>query len=269
MAEERVKPRLSGLAIPFVANIGQTDPAVAYSAQTFAGTVFVTRDGRIVYSLPAKRDSHSPRGLKASPPKGGWSLTETPVGGSACPGAGRPAAAQVNHFIGNDRTRWRSEVPTYERVSLGEVWPGISVELEARGGNVEKHFRVEPGSDPSKIRMAVGGALSLRLDDSGALVVGTGLGGVTFTPPVAYQERGGARRPVEVAYELRGRDYGFGLADYDPALPVLIDPLVQSTYLGGGRDDVAVALVVHPVSGDVYVVGQTTSTNCSSVRVES
>ncbi len=261
VAEDRVKPRLSGLAIPFVANAGQTDPAVAYSAQTFAGTVFVTRDGGIVYSLPAKRDPGSPRGRRASPPKGGWSLTETPVGGSACPEPGRPAAAQVNHFIGNDRTRWRTGLPTYERVSLGEVWAGISVELEASGENVEKHFRVGPGADPSKIRMAIGGARSLRINDAGALVVGTGLGDVTFTPPVAYQGIGGARRPVEVAYALRGRDYGFELADYDPALPVVIDPLVQSTYLGGGQDDIAVAVAVHPVSGDVYVAGQTTSTN--------
>ena len=78
---------------------------------------------------------------------------------------------------------------------------------------------------PRRIRMAIGGARSLRIDEAGALVVGTGLGDVSFTPPVAYQEIGGARRPVEVAYELRGTEYGFSLADYDPALPVLIDPL--------------------------------------------
>jgi hypothetical protein len=261
VAEDPVKPRLSGLAIPFVANAGQSAPAVAYSARTFAGTVFVTRDGRIVYSLPPSRDFSSAHGRKASPSKGGWALTETPVGGSACPESGRPAAAQVNHFIGSDRTRWRTGIPTYERVSLGEVWPGISVELEASGENVEKHFQVEPGADPSKIRMTIGGARSLRIDDTGALIVGTGLGDVTFTPPVAYQEKGGARRPVDVAYDLRGQDYGFRLGDYDPALPLIIDPLVQSTYLGGSRDDIAVALAVHPVSGDVYVAGQTTSTN--------
>ena len=116
LAEDREKARLSDLAIPFVANAGQTEPAVAYSAQTFAGTVFVTRDGRIVYSLPAKRGSGSRRDRNASPPRAGWSLTETPVGGSACAHAERPAATQVNHFIGTDRSRWRTGIPTYERV---------------------------------------------------------------------------------------------------------------------------------------------------------
>ncbi|HEX9148110.1 MAG TPA: SBBP repeat-containing protein [Thermoanaerobaculia bacterium] len=268
VAEWRVRQRLSGLPISFVANAGQTDPAVAYYAQTFSGTVFVTRDGRIVYSLLQKRDSDSPHGRKASAslPKAananaGWSLTETAVGGRASAAAGCLATANVSSFIANDPACWTSSLPTYEDLSLGEVWPGISLQLKARGNSVEKIFTVEPGGDPSKIRMAVRGARSLTVKESGALVLGTGLGEVTFTPPMAYQESGGARPPVDVAYELRGGDYGFRLGDYDPALPVIIDPLVQSTYLGGGRDDIAVAVAVHPVSGDVYVVGQTTSTN--------
>ncbi|HEY6066712.1 MAG TPA: hypothetical protein VIY96_11170, partial [Thermoanaerobaculia bacterium] len=252
VATARVGRRLSGLTIPFVANAGQTDPTAAFSAQTFAGTVFVTRDGRIVYSLPAKRTSR---------PRRGWSLTETPVGGRAHPAAGRAASARVNSFVGNDPSRWRTDLPTCETVSLGEVWPGISIELQARAGNVEKLFTVAPGADPARIRMAVAGARSLSVDRSGALVLGTGLGDVTLTLPMAYQEKEGARVPVDVAYELRGREYGFRLAGYDPARPVLIDPLLQSTYLGGGRDDVAVAVAVHPTSGDVYVAGQTLSTN--------
>jgi hypothetical protein len=39
--------------VPFVANAGQSDPRVAYSASTFSGTVFVTKDGELVYALPA------------------------------------------------------------------------------------------------------------------------------------------------------------------------------------------------------------------------
>ena len=91
--------------------------------------------------------------------------------------------------------------------------------------------------------------------------MGTGLGEVTFTPPLAVQERLGVKHPVGVAYELRGKEYGFRLSDYDPMLPVLIDPLQQATYLGGSDDDVAFALAIHPTSGDVYVAGLTASTD--------
>ena len=49
-----VQEALAGLAVPFEQNTGQFAPEVAYLARTFAGSVFVTRDGRLVYSLPGR-----------------------------------------------------------------------------------------------------------------------------------------------------------------------------------------------------------------------
>ncbi|MEP6767950.1 MAG: hypothetical protein ABJC61_04735, partial [Acidobacteriota bacterium] len=228
---EKTRERLSGLHLPFIANAGQTDAAVAYYAQTFAGTIFITRDGRIVYSLPGERASASGRGSGGRTP--GWSLTETAVGGRARPSGGDRASTRVSYFLGNDPARWRSGLETLEDVSLGEVWPGIVVKLRAQGRSVEKLFTVQPGADASRIRMRVAGARRLGTDHAGALIASTGPGDVTFSAPVAYQERGGVRREIQVAYDVRGRSYGFRLGGYDPALPVVIDPLLQATYLGG------------------------------------
>jgi hypothetical protein len=36
--------------------------------------------------------------------------------------------------------RWWRELPTYGQVSLGEIWPGVSVALRARGSSTEKLF---------------------------------------------------------------------------------------------------------------------------------
>ena len=44
------------LQMPFIANEGQVDECVAFYAKTFGGTVFVTKEGDIVYSLPSGRD---------------------------------------------------------------------------------------------------------------------------------------------------------------------------------------------------------------------
>jgi hypothetical protein len=107
--------------------------------------------------------------------------------------------------------------------------------------------------------MSVAGARLLRVNAAGGMIMGTGAGDVVFTPPAAFQVRRGVRHPLGVAYELQGRSYGFRLADYDPALPVLIDPLLQSTYLGGGGDDPAFAMTTHPTTGEVYVAGYTQS----------
>ena len=162
--QEQLRKRVGGVRLPFVANHGQTNPAVAYYAPTFAGTVYVTKKGEIVYSLPApseRRDGLLPARKAAG---AGWTLTETPVRGSARVAAERLAEAQVSYFIGNDPGRWRSGIPTYESVGLGEVWPGVFLSLRAHGDNVEKLFTVRPGAEPSLIRMRIAGAKSLRVD---------------------------------------------------------------------------------------------------------
>jgi len=124
---------------------------------------------------------------------------------------------------------------------------------------MEKVFTVHPGGAVARVRVRVAGAHALTVDAEGALVAGTGLGAVTFTAPVAYQERDGVRRPVAVAYRHQGFEYGFSVGTYDPDLPLVIDPLLQSTYLGGSGDDVTTALAIHPTTGDVYVAGFTDS----------
>ena len=93
--------------------------------------------------------------------------------------------------------------------------------------------------------------------DDGALVLGTGLGEVALSKPVAYQESDGRRVGVEVAYRLYADGYGFKLGRYDPSCVLTIDPLLQSTYLGGSDDDQAYAIAV--TASDVYVGGPTSS----------
>lgn len=53
------------LQMPFIANEGQIDEQVGFYAKTFGGTVFVTKDGEIVYSLPqapVKKDACRTKG---------------------------------------------------------------------------------------------------------------------------------------------------------------------------------------------------------------
>ena len=49
-----VKQKAQKLQIPFIINEGQVDEKVRFYASTFGGSVFVTKDGEIVYALPAK-----------------------------------------------------------------------------------------------------------------------------------------------------------------------------------------------------------------------
>jgi hypothetical protein len=138
----------------------------------------------------------------------------------------------------------------------------VEVKLKATQKTVEKLFYVKPGADPSKIVVEVSGAKGLKLSKGGEIIIQTGLGDLKLSKPIAWQEKDGKKLPVEVSYKLLGKNrYSFEVAKADPSLPVVIDPILQSTYLGGSGKDEAHALAVHPKTGDVYVAGATNSTD--------
>lgn len=249
--------RLGGVGMPFVANGGQTDASVSFFARTFAGTAFVTTEGKLVYSL------NPPRKAGAASEKQGWALTETFSRESMRPVGIDRVPVGVADFTASGR----GVTAAFERVRLGVVAPGIDVTFRATGDNVEKIFSVQPGADPASIRIRIDGGTSLRIGAEGELAVTTGLGDVAFTAPIAYQDGIGGRVPVAARYRLdaRASSYGFDIGEYDRTRPLIIDPIVRSTYSGGGATDVVKALLLHPGSGDVYVTGATTSANFPGV----
>jgi hypothetical protein len=195
-------------------------------------------------------------------PTQSWVLTERWVGGKVKGIRGEEELeTKVSYFLGNDPAKHRSGLPSYRYVSLGEVWPGVEVKLKASQKTVEKLFFVRPGANLGKVRVELRGAKRLRLSQEGELVVETGLGELKLSKPVAWQEKDGQKLPVQASYRLFGKNrYGFAVQGADPTLPLVIDPILQSTYLGGSGDDEAVALAIAP-SGDVYVAGLTYSIN--------
>ncbi|MEJ2060262.1 MAG: hypothetical protein P8Y64_07215 [Gammaproteobacteria bacterium] len=249
--------KLASLSLPFVQNTGQIDKRVAFYARTFAGTAFVTHRGELVLNLPGKPEGTADKGRPAKHGHG-WVLTEMPVAKAKLTPQGEGLSpTNVSVFQGNDPRQWRTHLKTYTAVNIGQPWPGIGYAIHAHGNTVERIFTVQPGADAKTITMQVRGADTLSLDN-GALIAHTGNGPVTLSKPVAYQTLNGQRKPVQVAYVLNNNRYGFKLGAYDKSQPVVIDPLVQATYLGGSANDDGYALTLGG-SGQVYVAGDTTS----------
>ena len=252
--------RLHSLAIPFVENLGQTHPDVRFYAQTFGGTLFVTGDGRMVYSLPVNSGANA----------GSLVFREQLIDGARKPIAGeQKSPTRVNVFKGENPDLWRTEIPTYALLSLGEVYEGITLKLKARGRNIEKLFFVRPGADPGLIRLGLDGVEFVTVNGSGELVLTTPkLGNVTFTKPVAFQFVDGQKQPVDVAYHVSGKTYGFKVGAYDRGKELIIDPLL-STYLGGSNKENARAVETQVVNGKLYfyVAGNTTSNDFPGIAM--
>lgn len=249
MGPREILDKVYALRIPFIENRGQIpNESLKYYAKTFGGSVFITGDGQIAYSLPHLSASTSE--AKNVRPEG-WVIRERFVGGSALEVfAEDEAVTKVNYFKGKDSAHWKRDIPTYRSVKFGDIYAGIGLKMKAYGNNIEKIFSVGPGADPADIKVQIEGAEYLEVNQKGELEIQTGLGIVKFTKPVAYQEKGTDKEPVDVTYLAHGRNtYGFEVGSHDKSRTLFIDPILASTFLGGGNGERGNAIAV----GDGYV----------------
>ena len=180
---------------------------------------------------------------------------------------------QVNYFLGNDPSQWRTNVSTFAKVGYREVYPGIDLVYYGNEGRLEYDFVLAPGADPNLIALNFEGADQVELDAQGNLIAWVAGQAVRWQRPVVYQEFAGKRHEVAGSYHLnRGfasyatdatQQIGFQLAAYDRSQPLVIDPvLIYSTYLGGSggeSDNDQPGAMATDTNGNAYVVGYTRS----------
>ena len=142
------------------------------------------------------------------------------------------------------------------------LYPGIDLVVYPMPGGIEYDLIVAPGADPRQIRFEVLAPGASALNESGDLV--TRVDGIELRhrAPVAYQDRDGVRRIVPCHYVVsESGETGFALGDYDPEIPLVIDPFIAaSTYLGGSGID-TIQDTVRGSDGKLYVMGTVSSTD--------
>ena len=243
--------KLANLSLPFIKNQGQLNQEVKFYANTFAGTVFVTEDGLTYSIITNNSDDESFESFV---------VRERFAGSSNLQLAGTDKSETVvNYFVG-EKENWRSNIPSYNAVSLGEPWPSIDVLIRANGANVEKIFKVKPGGSVDDIQIEIDGISALKLSENGELVLITDKGELSMSKPIAYQYVSSAKVDVEVEYLIKDTTYGFIVKEYDPRYELIIDPLLASTFLGGSDGEFGPAITTDG-SGNVFVVSSTTSTD--------
>ena len=253
------------LPLSFEANRGQTDPVVDFVARGSGYTLFLAASEAVLYLRTA---AHLPvahaRGESEDMSRRTGSVLRMQLLGAqtAMALASDELPGKVNFFIGNDPSRWRTQIPTYAKIVYPEVYPGIDLVYYGDQGRLEYDFIVKPGADPAAIALSYAGTDEIRLDANGDLVLRLDDEEIRQTRPVAYQDVGGTRQEVTAAYRLGEHgDVGFDVGAYDRSAPLVIDPvLTYSTYLGGAGDDQGFGIAVDS-SGSAYVTGVTGSTN--------
>ena len=176
-------------------------------------------------------------------------------------------SSKSNYLIGDDKSKWRTNVSQYSKVKYQEVYEGIDLVYYGNQRKLEYDFIVQPGADYKQIQMNFSGADKLSLDNKGNLVMATPTGNVIQYAPIIYQVIDGERKPVEGNYVLQDEArVSFQVAQYDAEKELVIDPiLVYSTYLGGENFDSGYGMDVDEF-GNVYVTGKVQSIDFPEVN---
>ena len=256
---------LAGLPLNFERNLGQASKEVQYLAHGPSYAIELTEQGAaLAFSSQTSKAAKAIR------------LRVQGADHASIPAAEEPLPGRVNYFIGNDPSKWHTDVATYNKVRYANVYPGIDLVYYGTEGKLEYDFAVSPGSDARQIGLVFEGARRLRVDTQGNLKIRTQDREIAFQSPVAYQiNDAGRQMPVSAHYRLNGHAVRFEVGAYDHSKPLIIDPVLSYfSYLGGSGYDVAG--IATPTgspfntsgqaaaidsAGDLYVTGYTESTD--------
>src|SRR5204863_5371270 len=170
-------------------------------------------------------------------------------------------AAKVNYLIGNNPANWHTNVPTFSRIQVEDVYPGIQLAHYGNQRQWEYDFVVAPGTDPGIIRFRICGADQIEIDTQGDLVLSLGSDQIRQRKPVIYQIDHDVRKQIQGGYRFKDKEtVAFEIGSYNHELPLIIDPVLSySSFLGGLGNDAARAIALDN-SGNIYVAGDTFST---------
>lgn len=284
-SQARIVEAYGKLPLRFEANHGQYDEAVRFSAQANGYLMLLTATEAVLE--PNKQHHHLTSGVEADCSTGKFvggsarepqsqqtksvSLRMKLLGANPTPTiTGHDVLGGASHYlIGNDPTRWLTDVPHYGRVHYEQVYPGIDLVYYGNQRELEYDFVVQPGADPNVIALRFEGCDQVQVDEQGDLLLHTSVGLLRQRRPFIYQEIAGNRIEVEGGYKVLDLPtvagsseavIGFELGSYDSAQPLVIDPtLVYASYLGSTQYDEGNDVAVDG-NGNAYIVGATAST---------
>ena len=139
----------------FEANHGQVNDAIRFLARGPGCQFFVSPNEAVLQLNKVDAPAFTPRDVTPETTRNttfrsrsvglkfiGANPKATVTGDGALPG-------EINYLIGNDPAKWQTGVPTFQRVRVEELYPGINLVYYGNPDQLEYDFVVAPGAEPS------------------------------------------------------------------------------------------------------------------------
>jgi gliding motility-associated-like protein len=245
LAARKPTDTLSAGRWEFVQNLGQWESPVLFKATMHGGALFFESNSFTVAQLHPQQleeiheAKHSgkpfPRTLVDASAYRVHFLNSLPA--PKVTGL-KPYDYYYNYYIGKDPTRWVSKIQIFNLLHYQQLYKNIDLYFTEENDYLKYEFHIAPGGDPQQIQLQYEGLKSISKVGE-ELLVHTAVDRVLELPPYAYQIND-QRDTIKIAcsYRLQGNTVSFDLGDYDPTLPLVIDPtVVFSSYSGSTADN--------------------------------
>ena len=242
--------KFAALALDFIENRGQWEPAVKFAGRKGAVAAAFEKDA-ISVQVSSREKSAAVR-----------LVFEDSSNEVALIGEGKRAGV-YNYFFGNDPAHWQSNVGAFSSVLYRGIYDGIDVRVREENGRLEYDLMAAPHANLAQVKIRPEGASQIELAKDGALLLHAAGETLRQNAPKTWQQLpDGTTRSIECRFrKIDNQHYGFETAKRDPALALVIDPgLEWSTFLGGAADETVTGIkLARDGSGDVVLCGQTYS----------
>lgn len=229
----------------FVQNLGQWPQEVRFSARMNAGAIFFSDNYFTVAQLhpeqlhafhEAKHDGKPFQ--QAYIDAAAYRVTFLKSQQNAIISGDQSYDHYYNYYVGKNPAKWASHANAYAVLRYHELYAGIDLYFLDDEDYLKYEFHVAPGSDPKQIQMQYEGLKSIAKVGE-ELLLHTAVDRILELKPFSYQiDEQGDTTTIPCAYHLQGNILSFDIGNYDPTLPLVIDPtVVFSSYSGSTADN--------------------------------
>ncbi len=141
-----------------------------------------------------------------------------------------------NYFLGNNQSKWASNVPAYKGVNYTNLYTGVDVQAYGQGASLKYDVIVHPTANIGDVKIKYNG-IEPTVNAAGNLVLNLGFNTIVESLPITYQIINGQKIIVACKYKINKKgEITFETPDgYNKNYDVVIDPiLIFATYSSGG-----------------------------------
>ncbi len=225
--------------VEFVRNNGQWHSNVKFKANLPTGAVFL-ESGKITYSFIHSEDMQAVHAQHATPGalenlsirSHAWNLQFLNISETSFEGE-NIQSHYYNFFLGNDPSKWASNVPSYGSIVYNNLYEGIKLRAHSGQGNFKYDFIVAPNANPNLINWTYNGLEGYSIIDN-KIELYTSVGSFTEAKPYAFQVVNGLIVEVPCNYAISNGVLRFEFPEgYDTSRELIIDPELIAATLSG------------------------------------